>query len=303
MWYNYVIPPVMGAVIGYFTNEIAITMLFRPHKPKYLFGHRVPFTPGIIPKEKSRIATSIGETVSKHLMDQETLEKNLLSEEMIAKVESGIDAFVESLKNTEDTLRVYISQYVPEDDVNTVINKLTNEFADRIGEKIREENLCKGISHKVVEYAIEQTGKGLLGFLQTDKLVNKLSEPIEKALSKHLDNILRENSGEIVLKMINGEIDSYMERPVSELIQGRENIITRAKSTIVSIYKAIIAEQLPKMLESIDIQKIVENRINEMEVVETEKLTYAVLDKELKAIVWLGALLGAVLGTINLIFI
>lgn len=303
MWYTYLIPPILGAVIGYCTNEIAITMLFRPHKPKYLFGHRVPFTPGIIPKEKGRIATSIGETVSKHLMDKETLKKNLLSDEMIGKVEAGIDSFVESLNVTEDNLRSYINQYISQEDLDVVVNKLTNEFADRIGEKIKEENLSKGISHKVVEYAIGQTGKGFLGFLQTDKLVNKLSEPIEKALSKHLDSILKENAREIVLKMTVSEIDSYMRSPVKDLIHNRENIIEKVKSAIVAAYKAIIAEQLPTMLESIDIQKIVENRINEMDIAETEKITYSVLNKELKAIVWLGALLGGILGTVNLIFL
>ncbi len=303
MWYTYLIPPVLGAVIGYCTNEIAITMLFRPHKPKYLFGHRIPFTPGIIPKEKGRIATSIGETVSKHLMDKETLEKNLLSDEMIGKVVAGIDSFVADLNITEDTLRTYICQYIPQEDTDMVVGKLTNEFADRIGEKIKDENLSKGISHKVVEYAIGQTGKGFLGFLQTDKLVNKLSEPIEKALAKHLDTILKENAREIVLKMAQSEIDSYMGTQVKDLMLGRESIIEKCKTAIVAAYKAIIAEQLPKMLESIDIQKIVENRINEMEIAETEKITYSVLDKELKAIVWLGALLGGILGTINLIFL
>ena len=34
---------------------------------------------------------------------------------------------------------------------------------------------------------------------------------------------------------------------------------------------------------------------------ETEKLIFQVMDKELKAIVWLGALLGMIMGSINLL--
>ena len=49
----------------------------------------------------------------------------------------------------------------------------------------------------------------------------------------------------------------------------------------------------------IDISKIVRERINEMDVNETEKLIFQIMDKELKAIVWLGALLGLVMGSIN----
>ena len=52
----YIIPPLVGGVIGYVTNDIAIRMLFRPHTAKHIMGWRVPFTPGIIPKEKGRIA-------------------------------------------------------------------------------------------------------------------------------------------------------------------------------------------------------------------------------------------------------
>ena len=61
----------------------------------------------------------------------------------------------------------------------------------------------------------------------------------------------------------------------------------------------IITEHLPKILDSINISKIVRERINEMDVNETEKLIFQVMDKELKAIVWLGALLGLVMGSIN----
>lgn len=87
MWYNYLVPPLLGAVIGYLTNDLAIRMLFRPHQPKYIWGHKIPFTPGIIPKEKSRLAHSIGEMVSVHLMDKDTLSKNLLSDEMVEKID------------------------------------------------------------------------------------------------------------------------------------------------------------------------------------------------------------------------
>ena len=41
-------------------------------------------------------------------------------------------------------------------------------------------------------------------------------------------------------------------------------------------------------------------RINEMDVNETEKLSFKIMNKELKAIVWPGALLGLVMGSINL---
>ena len=92
-----------------------------------------------------------------------------------------------------------------------------------------------------------------------------------------------------------------MNKPVSKLLEGHEEQLAQAVNTIESIYRSIITEHLPKILQSIDISKIVRERINEMDVNETEKLIFQVMDKELKAIVWLGALLGLVMGSINIL--
>ena len=61
---HYAVPPLVGAVIGYFTNMIAVKMLFFPHEEKHIFGWRVPFTPGAIPKGKERLAKAAGEILA-----------------------------------------------------------------------------------------------------------------------------------------------------------------------------------------------------------------------------------------------
>ena len=67
------------------------------------------------------------------------------------------------------------------------------------------------------------------------------------------------------------------------MLGGHEKQLAQAVNTIESIYRSIITEHLPKILESIDICKIVRECINEMDVNETEKLIFQVMDKELKA--------------------
>ena len=71
----YILAPLLGGVIGCVTTDIAIRMLFRPHTAKHIMGWRVPFTLGIIPKEKGRIAEAVGTAISDNLMSQEVLEK------------------------------------------------------------------------------------------------------------------------------------------------------------------------------------------------------------------------------------
>jgi uncharacterized membrane protein YheB (UPF0754 family) len=70
----YVSPPVAGGIIGYFTNDIAIKMLFRPYRAFYIGGRRVPFTPGLIPRNQERLAKNISNTIMGSLLTPEELQ-------------------------------------------------------------------------------------------------------------------------------------------------------------------------------------------------------------------------------------
>jgi uncharacterized membrane protein YheB (UPF0754 family) len=70
----YVSPPVVGGIIGYFTNDIAIKMLFRPYKAIYIGGRRIPFTPGLIPRNQERLAKNISDTIMGSLLTPEELQ-------------------------------------------------------------------------------------------------------------------------------------------------------------------------------------------------------------------------------------
>jgi uncharacterized membrane protein YheB (UPF0754 family) len=76
-WSNlwlYISPPVLGGIIGYFTNDIAIKMLFRPYKAIYIAGRIVPFTPGLIPRNQERLAKNISKTIMDSLLTPEELQ-------------------------------------------------------------------------------------------------------------------------------------------------------------------------------------------------------------------------------------
>ncbi len=69
-WMPWVIAPLVGAIIGYVTNTIAIAMLFRPHRPKRLGPLLLQ---GLIPKRQKDLAHKIGEVVGNHLLDHKDL--------------------------------------------------------------------------------------------------------------------------------------------------------------------------------------------------------------------------------------
>ncbi|MCI4130139.1 DUF445 domain-containing protein [Bacillus haynesii] len=70
----------VGALIGAVTNHFAIKMLFRPYKAIYIFGKRVPFTPGLIPKRRDELARQMGQMVTGHLLTTEGIKTRLASD-------------------------------------------------------------------------------------------------------------------------------------------------------------------------------------------------------------------------------
>ncbi len=92
---TWVLPPVLGAVIGYVTNDIAIRMLFRPLKEWRVLGIRVPFTPGIIPKQRLALAESIGRMVSEHLITEDAIREHLTADEFRSSLTTSISSLTQ----------------------------------------------------------------------------------------------------------------------------------------------------------------------------------------------------------------
>jgi uncharacterized membrane protein YheB (UPF0754 family) len=84
-----------------------------------------------------------------------------------------------------------------------------------------------------------------------------------------------------------------------ELLKGHDEQLTQLRQVLLDGYKTIITIHLPKILSTIDISSIIRDRINEMDMEESERIILEVMSKELRAIVWLGALLGCIIGTVN----
>ncbi|MBS3766384.1 DUF445 family protein [Candidatus Bipolaricaulota bacterium] len=89
--YYLLILPLVASLIGYSTNWLAIRMLFRPLEEKRIFGYRIPFTPGLIPKRRNEIAENIGQAVGEHLLTPEALEERLKSPAVREQLEGGLE--------------------------------------------------------------------------------------------------------------------------------------------------------------------------------------------------------------------
>lgn len=123
--------PLAGAVIGYFTNWLAIRMLFRPYEEKKLGSFRLPFTPGLIPKEKNKLASKLGNAVADHLITQNAFLETLTSQEFLNKIGDSLEQECQKLMQNQNTLE-------------NKIQELLQKNASAIIKKI-EEALCHGV--------------------------------------------------------------------------------------------------------------------------------------------------------------
>ena len=89
----FVLPPLLGAVIGYVTNALAIRMLFRPLTERRFLGMRVPLTPGVIPRQRHQLAHSIARMVSTKLLTEEVLIARLHDPEFTRVLETSVGRF------------------------------------------------------------------------------------------------------------------------------------------------------------------------------------------------------------------
>lgn len=110
IWLGFLATVVIGAAIGGGTNHLAIKMLFRPHRPKYIGKYRVPFTPGLIPKRRDELAVQLGKMVVDYLLTPEGIEKKLTDESFQHEVTEWVQVEVEKILTKEESLREVLEQ-------------------------------------------------------------------------------------------------------------------------------------------------------------------------------------------------
>jgi uncharacterized membrane protein YheB (UPF0754 family) len=168
----YLIPPVAGGVIGYFTNDIAIKMLFRPYKAYYIFGQKIPFTPGLIPANQERLAKRVADTIMGSLLtpsELQNLARRLLQTE---RIEGAIIWL----------LRMGLDR-VKEDSDKKTAKILANILRDLIGESFPRVLKIFARREDFLEPQINQIfDQVLLEFQLTEEQANQLSDWLLKVV-------------------------------------------------------------------------------------------------------------------------
>jgi uncharacterized membrane protein YheB (UPF0754 family) len=96
--------PIISAFIGWFTNWIAIKMLFHPKEPKKIMG--ITFH-GIFPKRQKQFAEKLGKLVSEELLSFSDIESKITDSKNLDKIMPMIDSHLDTF------LRVKLADAMP----------------------------------------------------------------------------------------------------------------------------------------------------------------------------------------------
>ena len=293
-----IVAPLLGGVIGYITNDLAIRMLFRPRKAVYIGKFHVPFTPGLIPSQQGRIAQSIGDVVSGQLLNEETLRQTLLSERTIANLQNKARTLLRMLSKDERRVRDLLTKKEVREKVNLNVDELEGKLTESLTAKIVEAKL----GYTVIESIIGDK----MDFINQNKWLSMLvddnaQKSIKEKLAEKVDEIIAEKAPDAVAAIVTKYRGEIMEARLCDLyarFQDKEDVLIER---LTELYTTILGDNLGRLLKAINIEKIVVDKINGLDSAELEAVIFDVMKHELRAIVYLGALLGFLMGFINLL--
>lgn len=294
-----IIAPLVGGVIGYITNDLAIRMLFRPRKAVYVGKFHVPFTPGLIPSQQGRIAQSIGGVISSQLLNEDTLRQTLLSEGTVgilrAKVRTALRVLSKDERSVSDLLR------------QPPIREKVNMSVDEIQEKLTVALTARIIDAKLGYAVVDGAVGNSMDFITQNKLFAKLvdekaQEGIRSMLAEKVNDIISDKAPDISKAIVERFRAELMEARLCDLYAKHQDKEDTFVDSAAELYTTVLGDNIGKLLEAINIERIVVEKINSLDAAQLETMIFDIMKRELKAIVYLGALLGFIMGFVNLLF-
>ncbi|HHD2592718.1 TPA: DUF445 family protein [Clostridium perfringens] len=255
----YIIGALIGAVIGYITNWLAIKMLFRPREAKYIFGMKLPFTPGLIPKEKSRIANKVGETVGTHLLNSDSLSKALKDDKIKSKFNEVAKEKINQVINSNSTLEESLKNTLGEN-YYALKGNMINNIAKTILESIQEEEFKNKLKFYIVDSIKERLNKNpekIIDFINSNKfrevIINTLEEEktrdiIGKALLKEVKTLGKEDLTieEVIPENIKPYIEEYVKSQKDTLVDIIKNLLR--DDEVSHKIKSVINDNIPSIV-------------------------------------------------------
>jgi uncharacterized membrane protein YheB (UPF0754 family) len=132
-------------------------------------------------------------------------------------------------------------------------------------------------------------------------LDDNAQKSIKEKLAEKVDEIIADKAPGAIAAIVDRYRAEIMDARICDLYARFEDREEELIAWLTGLYTSILGDNLGRLLKAINIEKIVVDKINGLDPAELETVIFGVMKRELRAIVYLGALLGFLMGFINLL--
>lgn len=227
----------VSGLIGFFTNWLAITMLFKPAKKRPILGH------GLIPAQKNRIAYRLAQAVSDDLINPEIIKRKISESNVIGRyrkesmkyIRGIIDdpAFRDDLKNWVVN---YLDEMIADPEIRGALaERILIQIEEALHNKSFEKVALKAYSfvkgqemQHIIEEALTQIPTTVEnGLDKVDDLLDQLPKKIDEhsdAIENIVTTLLYKLINQLdVHALVEDNLRSYDEQHISNIIRTSTN--------------------------------------------------------------------------------
>jgi len=250
---------VFGALAGGLTNRVAIIMLFHPYEPPRVLGRSVSWLQGAVPKNRERMAGTIGRTIGTHLLSPEDVAAELRDERLREAFDSQLHGLIQGLLEDEKPAVADLLSESGLEEARTLLGTMADAVHARLIDAMGET-------------VFAEEAERLLG-----RVAEALdAEPLAEALSSERLTDLRVRAEEWLDQLagseaFEGAIRGHLERASVKLLEpGRSfeellpPVLVGALEHAIADYLPIAMERLGRTLEDPEARARVEGAIHEL---------------------------------------
>jgi uncharacterized membrane protein YheB (UPF0754 family) len=261
-------PLLVATLHGYGAAWLAVKMLFRPRRPVYLFGWRLPLTPGMLPKERVHFIEALATVIAERLLDVETVADEI----MRLNLESEITTMARR-------------EYLHHSQSEPTIKVITEHLRDRLYH-LRDS----------VEARWEIT-RALRKIVETE--IGRRFSLLRRMVADYFldDEALYRIVGDSINKLADQIVDSlYVRTTIAQaMAQVPETIFQSGVTTQATALNSLVMT----LSQRLDFRAILIKRLSALSNADIEQLIMDTAGREIRAIVWFGAGIGLLVGIIQ----
>ena len=219
VWTNGIFIVLMAGIVGYYTNFLAIKMLFQPKQGKVL-GRE-----GLVPKNKPKIAKSLGESIQNRLLAPEIIlnyiyEKNLI-EIGTRKISAWIDETLanETVRHTISTKIISVIREKGPEALSSAFD-ISEDVLKKIAQNPDEIVKYWGIAReRIIDYIKSEENREKIGVMLKKVMLEempKLSTALNAAIDGYLasKNTFGSSIGKSLKKLV-----SFNDEAIKDLLE------------------------------------------------------------------------------------